>query len=315
MSPLGRTRSLRIFSDDFSASSGWTGAGFGVSGGLGVITPTLGSELLTNGDLETWSSATNAGTWTETIAGTSTVNREGTTIHGGAFAARLDIDSLQSNAQIAQSPAAASGAWVAASLWAMSSPAAKAFSIDIGTTNVIANRALTGAYTQYPATTRTPAANPAFVVKRGAPSASASLYMDDISYKVISNLYAYRAQGSAVAFHQAKIVRTANTQAGLVHYSDASNLVIAYLDGAGNVKLDKLVAGTWTAVASAAVTYSAGAPLKMDRVTNGRYVISYNGATKIDSSAITDSAFDSALNWGIFSTYSANTFDDYYYAY
>ena len=49
----------------------WVGVGAAISGGRLVITPTIsGDELLTDGGLEAWTSATNLTNWTEGKAGT-----------------------------------------------------------------------------------------------------------------------------------------------------------------------------------------------------------------------------------------------------
>lgn len=45
---------------------------------------------LGNGDFETWADSTNAGTWTETLTGSSTVNQSEDE-HGGFYCAKLDV--------------------------------------------------------------------------------------------------------------------------------------------------------------------------------------------------------------------------------
>jgi hypothetical protein len=65
-------------------------------------TQAYGNELLTDGGLEAWDSATNLTSWTEVLAGTSTVNREGTEKHGGTYSCRFDIDADNANAEIDQ---------------------------------------------------------------------------------------------------------------------------------------------------------------------------------------------------------------------
>ncbi|HTK03410.1 MAG TPA: hypothetical protein VL401_01415, partial [Alphaproteobacteria bacterium] len=83
-----------------TSSLAWTGGA--ISSNTNVITPTLGSELLTDGGLENWTSATNLTSWTEQIAGTSTVNQESSTIHGGTYSVREDIDASNNFGQIFQ---------------------------------------------------------------------------------------------------------------------------------------------------------------------------------------------------------------------
>lgn len=64
------------------------------------------SEKLTDGGLENWASATNLTSWTESIAGTSTVNKELVDLRpgtAGSASCRMDIDGSNSAAFIYQS--------------------------------------------------------------------------------------------------------------------------------------------------------------------------------------------------------------------
>jgi len=60
------------------------------------------SEVLTDGGLENWTTDTNLTSWTEYPLGASTVNREASTIHGGTYACRLDVDGSDSHVCIYQ---------------------------------------------------------------------------------------------------------------------------------------------------------------------------------------------------------------------
>lgn len=60
-------------------------------------------KKVTDGGLEAWDDATHLTNWTEATAGSSTINREGTEIHAGTYAARFDIDASNSWAAISQS--------------------------------------------------------------------------------------------------------------------------------------------------------------------------------------------------------------------
>lgn len=60
-------------------------------------------EMLTDGALEIWASATDLTNWSESLSGTSTVNREATVKRrGGAYSCRLDVDSGNSSVSFAQ---------------------------------------------------------------------------------------------------------------------------------------------------------------------------------------------------------------------
>jgi hypothetical protein len=83
-------------------SAGWVSSNFTISGGYAINTPTLSSTLLTDGELENWTTVTNLTSWTETVAGTSTVNKELSITDGSTTAARLDVDASNSGASIDQ---------------------------------------------------------------------------------------------------------------------------------------------------------------------------------------------------------------------
>jgi hypothetical protein len=59
-------------------------------------------EAILDGGFEVWASATDLTYWTELLQGTSTINREATTIHAGNYGLRLDIDASDHYALIYQ---------------------------------------------------------------------------------------------------------------------------------------------------------------------------------------------------------------------
>lgn len=59
-----------------------------------------GPNLVPNGDFESWASATDLNDWVESIAGTSTINRESVDIYEGTYSCRFDVDALNSNVQL-----------------------------------------------------------------------------------------------------------------------------------------------------------------------------------------------------------------------
>jgi len=103
-------------------------------------------------------------------------------------------------------------------------------------------------------------------------------------------------------------------QAGLVCNLDSAatpaNFVIAYLDGQGNAKLDKCVAGVYTNVISAAVTYSAGATLRVIK-SGTSYSLFYAGAAVGTTQVISDAGIISNTLHGIFSTSALNSLDNF----
>jgi len=59
------------------------------------------ASKVTNGGMESWSSATDADNWTESLAGTSTINQD-TDEHTGTYACRMDIDGSSNLVQLGQ---------------------------------------------------------------------------------------------------------------------------------------------------------------------------------------------------------------------
>jgi len=80
-----------------SASTSWTSFSLNFT-----ADNTHNVERLTNGNMESWSSATNLDSWTESTAGTSTVNKETTDPHSGTYCTRIDVDASNSEASITQ---------------------------------------------------------------------------------------------------------------------------------------------------------------------------------------------------------------------
>lgn len=285
-------------------------------GVLTAPTPaTSGSELLTDGGLETWASDTDLTNWGESVSGTSTVNKDAAEKRSGSFCARFDVDASNNLVQISQQLTVATGIWLRFTWYAKASAAGHSVWCYgfTGTTPTGIAQACTTSYVAMAQTMRSIAANPIMYFRRySAPSAS--LYWDDLSGFALTqaSLISTRAMPSYNGTFTAYPTRAPGTQAGIIHYADANNFVIAYLDGSGNLVLDKCVGGTYAAsVASTAVTYSAAAPLTLKRSGYGAgctYTITYNGSAVGSANAVTDTVFDTARNWGVFSTWATNSF-------
>lgn len=308
--PLITGKSLVPFSDAFGGrKSRWTGAGFATSGGVATITPTVGNELVTDGALENWNSASDLTSWTETIGGASTVNREGTVIHGGSFACRLDVDAVPSMARIAQ-VILSNKKWYQVSVWAKGSAGTPSFRLEDssgGAGPVAATLTITTDYAQYIGSIRSSTGT--FAATRA--SNNVSIYLDDLSAREISlpTLFA-TVQARANVDAQVKITRSSAKQVGLVLNLDnpaaPANFIIAYLD-AGNCLLDECVNGTYTNKILAAVTYGAGRVLRVVRDGTNCSVY-YNGVQVGLTQTMTA---NTNTRHGLFSTHATNSFDDF----
>ncbi len=317
-----------LVSDGFSASTtdgsgnaenngttgtSWTGSTWTVSGGSVSNSPTAGSELLTDGGLENWTSATNATSWTEALGGTGTINQETTTFHGGSNAARLDIDASNTETYLSQTITNNNGDWISVEDWMRSSASGKTGKVGFlgGTGQDGATRNPGTTYTQYTDVFRANQANKGVYLGRVG-AASASIYHDDVSAKALtlSSLFRTIDSGSADALVEVVPTVTAGTQGGLVLNLDSTsspaNFIIAYHDGT-SVKVDEAVAGIYTNKATTTTTYSSTAVLRAVRYGTSLDVY-YNNA-KVGST-LTMTANTNTLH-GLFSTYSGNTFDNF----
>lgn len=259
----------------------WTGATWSVSGGKAINTPSLGSELVINGDFSVdanWSKGT------------------GWSISGGTANA-----SAVSGFDITQNILTI-GKWYKMTYAAtFSSGQSRALFGGIG-----------GAISESTSVLITGRATSSAIGVRGQSAMTGTV--DNVSVREISlsSLLSLHTSSTPDVFVGVEITVTADTQAGLALNWDSSsnpqNGVIAYHDGS-NCKLEKCVAGTWTTVVSAAATYSANARIVVSKIGTA-YRLYYNNAL-VGSGTISDSGVVNNTKHGLFSTDSSNTLDNY----
>lgn len=273
-----------------------------------VCTPTLGAELLTDPGVEDWASATDLTSWTEQVAGTSTVNREGADVHGGSYAVRFDVDASNSNTAIYQNPVVAAGTWIQVSLWGKSSPTGKTLLYSDGLTSWVFP-ALGASYAQQLQTFRLTSAN--LAIFRRSAGTSASLYLDDASLTPLplADLFATIDGGAADVLAEAEVSVVAGTQAGLVLRLDGQaspgSCLLAYHNGT-NAILDSAPGLTYTTQISTAATYGQWRKLAVE--LRGEWVrLFYHGAQIGAWKQLSDSRLLGGTRFGFFSTYSGNS--------
>ena len=307
------------FTDAFTRTNGalgsrWSGATWSISANQAINTPTLGPELLTDGALENWNSAADLASWSENKSGSSTINREGTIVHGGSYSCRLDVDASNSAVYPGQNTSLPLGAWVQASAWLYASASGKTAKVYLGS--------LSGpdlnpgpAWTQYFHTFKVAAANPAFLLSRQT-AASASLYWDDASLKALTLAQLFAALPPSKIDVAAQVVITANPsgcQAGLVinldNPANPANFVYAYYS-AGLVKMIKCVAGAYTELVSGSATFGSAKPLKIVK-SGTSYSVYYGGVQIGATQTVNDAGIINNRIHGLFSTHSGITLDAY----
>ena len=299
--------------------TGWLSGTFTISSGSAINNPTLGSELTTDGGLETWTTATNLTSWTETIAGTSTVNQESSVKDAGAYAARLDVDASNSGCSISQAIVNSAAVWLMTSWRAKcSATTTKIVYRENGTGQVYP--ALTTSYATYYNTHRALAANTTVLLGKDE-SASKSIYLDAISIKQITfaECLAFRterAPSTDVRATAAVTIPISGVLGGVaVKWDSTSNPqsgLLAYICGAypGWIYLDKCVAGTWTNLIKVEMTtaeatkYMAGEFVEVT-VDGTDVTLRYRGGTIGAVQTVSDAEIASNTLCGLFSTDSS----------
>lgn len=286
----GSTDGLGHAEQNGGAGLTWTGATWTVAAGAVTNSPTLGSELVTNGDMS------SASGWT---VGTGWV------ISGGQATATAASQSLDQNGILAI------GQWYIGSFELVSRTSGNVGML-IGNGDTFSSKSSPGIYTR---AARCSVSTNVVMTYSVIPT----LVIDNVSTKLLtlSTLFRSLTVSTPDVLAEAAVTLTAGTQAGLVlNLDDAAtpaNFVIAYHNGV-NVLLDKCVAGVYTNLISAAATYSAGAVLRVITSTSGgslKVRVYYNGIFIGTEQTVSDAGIISNVKHGLFSTYASNTFDAY----
>ena len=295
----------------FGAFNPWRGATWALDGsGRAYNVPTLGSELLTDGGLENWTSATNLTNWTEGAAGASTVTQS-TDAYAGTYSALLTSDGASNSVSVGQSISTSVGTWVLFEFAAKANVSGKFLATDylsvpflqIGTT-----------WRLYQWSGQLAVASQ-MNIKRA--SASAAINVDALTLKqlAIPTLIAALTGTASTQTAAARIhTLTTGTQAGVASLIDSAsnpqNFLIGYHDGT-NVKLDKRVGGTYTSLISTAVAFSSNAQIEIRRPSGNTFQLWYNGVQRGTDQTVSDAGIISNTIYGLFSTYEGNLFSEF----
>ena len=294
----------------------WTGSTWAWSSGKINNTPTTTGESATDGGMETWTSSTNLTNWTESVAGTSTINQESSDVYSGSYAARFDIDSLNSNAYLYQGFSISTGTWIQVSAYIKESTGGKSVKGYSGSTTIpVASFNPTTSYAQYIWTGRTTGSSPTFGLQRQS-ATSSSFYIDAVSIKTITLNTLSRTVDVNRTNLDAQVILpnfSTLTQAGIIigldSASSPNNFILATLDGGGKAWVNQNLNGTYSTIVTAgAVTYGASKVLRITR--SGTDVNLYYDGSLIGSGSC-DAGITGTLV-GTFSTYSGNTFDNFF---
>jgi hypothetical protein len=309
--PLLANRKKRQLSLDFStmadgAIPGMIGSTWSIVSGKAVNTPTLGNELVADGGLEIWESDTNLTSWGESLAGTSTINKEASIKHGGSFSSRHDIDASNNNAQIYQALTIPAGSWLSVEYYRKASNGTSSGGVSSSGANIAdfgffgtdwVKRVNTGFVTT---------ANP-YIYFRAGSAPSASFYLDDITAKIITptSLYAYRKFYTPLARISAQWRIQQSAFAGVIacldNPSNPQNYVVLTHDGINGLRLIKCVGGIFTLVSKSDANYVAGAAVELRHTAANTWQMYYNGTKISTDQTISDTGIITNLHHGAFS--------------
>ena len=283
--------------------------------GLAAPVPVAGAELLTNGNMESGDPPTgwlNGGSATLTAAADERTGGSGTKSINIAVASGGAGEAYRAGATTANG-------WLRAGVWRKNIDSASGAQLLLYTSGYAlisaSGYSVAAAWNETVVIARSPTTSTLIFLKTVGAVGTAARF-DDATMAMLSlpSLFSTRIYGSANCDLSAAITRTAGTQAGLVARLDSAtspaNFIIAYLDGGGNVKVDKCVGGTYTNVISGAATYGSTKILRL--VCSGNSVSAYYDGTQVGNTVtVSDAGIVSNTRHGLFSTYASNSFAGY----
>lgn len=306
------------FTDDFARAdgalgNGWLGgATWAISSNKAINTPS-GSSVINDGAVENWNSATDLTSWGESLAGTSSVNREAVVVHSGSFAARLDVDGSGSAVNInSTGTAGAVVGFKEMAAWLQSNPTAKACSLQTAGRTIT----VTASYVKYYDTLWSSNTSPQLIFRTTA--TSSSLYGDDFSLITIplSEALNLRSYPSADVDCGATIGwPTLGMRGGVGICWDSPSApkygLVAWGDGV-NLRLSKVVNGVLTDLITNPITNS-GTTIVEIRKTGATVSLWYKG-TQVGSNQdlSAETGIINNLYHGILATNPLVTIDDFF---
>lgn len=291
----------------YASALAWTGGA--ISTNKNVITPSVGSDIVVNGNFSSWT-GDNPDSWS--LVGTEDASNY-VTQAGPTGQARIVSNGTAIG--ISQDSILTSGTFYQVT-GDVKTVTSGAFNFYLGSHLKYSGFSSTGVKTYTGKATST-----VFQLNR---TAAEDITIDDLAVKPItmSSTFSSVSTSDSDVIADANITYTAGTQAGLVLNLDSTsspaNYVIAYIDNQNLadvtqaiVTLDKVVGGVNTNVQVAtAVTYSPGATLRV--IKDGtKYRVYYNNALVGSEQTISDAGIISNTKHGLFSTYAGNSFDNF----
>ena len=292
-----------VASAPWDQKAGWT-----VASNRAQNTPPESGQLLTNGGLEEWYTATNLAGWSEVIGGGNSVNREASVVRSGTYACRLDVVAPASNAYIRQTITIPAGTWMRLRAYVRASSEVGRVLITIN--GVSESRNIIPSTTEWtlldtvlPALTD----NPWLSFGKRSGSGACSLYLDDLQVDSFAtpDLFATQDVGTADVLVGVRLDADPGDHAVgaalcLDDPDDPQNYLVVCRYLTSSWRLIKCVAGVPTVVATASgAPVVAGAWLWVakggDQVT-----VWYNGKRVISPQTVSDAEIVDNTRHGMF---------------
>jgi hypothetical protein len=311
---LGFPRVIREMIGGAPLSSRWYAPTWSVAGGVLLNTPTLGAELFPDPGLEGGYTA-GLNDSLSILSGAPTVSQSAD-VHGGSKAQQAICSA--GAIHVGHTRTLTLGAWYVSSIWVKRVGGGMQRSLFYDGTNYSLSIVFSGDYSNYVVTQRATNTSGSNRFIQTFDATAVTLTLDDVSLRemVMSSAFAtINARQSNVNLIAPLISTfTTGTQAGIVLRLDSpsnpTNFVIAYCDGAGNVKIEKCVNGTYTTLSTVAAAY--GATKYFSAKANGSSISIYYGTTNfgtlIATVTVSDATVVNNTRHGLFSTYSGNQF-------
>lgn len=280
-----------------TGGGGLVGATWAIDGnGRAYNTPTLGAELLTNGDFSAWAAGDPVG-W-------SIFNQFPPTRDVVEDSGRARVYSLSGTIGLSQSVLTTDWYQITEDL----------VSCISGNLVIYANNVLLFNSNSLGTVLRTvrPDGSTLYAAFNGV----SDIVIDNVSVKKINTASLVATiQVSAVSTSLAKMHSvTPGTIAGVTCWIDASNHVIGiWEENVSRLRLEKCVGGVYSRLINVAGTFVADAAIEIRRPSGNTFQLWYNGSQIGTDQTISDTviADNAAPYYGLFSTYSGNTFSEF----
>lgn len=302
---MGGMKKLVPYSVDFSTlangslPSRFTGATWSIATGVAINTPTEGSELLTNGNMESGDPVDN---WTSINLSTGASVADERT--GGAGSKSMEVTAGSAFGSMRQQVTAAKGAWLKTGFW-YKKGSSNGF---VAIMSFNAPAPVDVAWTEYLAHGYVPVANP--YLSLGCVTNTGTSRYDDASCKLLTSIYSGIKADTGLQTVKATVTLTApyipigvfmcgNSE------SPTSGVFATVNIYSGNfiaVRLWKLVNTTYTELSVTNIAQIAGSLLEIRRTAATTFQIWYNGTQRGTDQTISDAEIINNTYAGMLST-------------